>query len=460
MIHDSRLYKLNHSDIGKGDYVLYWMQASQRIHWNHALNYAVHEANRLKLPILVYFRLIDDFPDANERHYFFMLQGLKEVRERLEELHIGFVLSYKGAGLPDLIEVAEHAALVVTDCGYLNFQRQWRKQYAHLLKCPMIQVESDVVVPVNIASHKEEYSAATLRRKITSYFNGYLQPLEFKTPKVPFPVSQKSFSSFSIQTIPEALKELQIDRSVAPSHYYKGGTNAAFNRLVIFLKEKLPTFHQLRNDPTQDYTSHLSPYLHFGQISPLFIALEAMKYNTAATDTFLEELIVRRELAINFVTFNPSYMSFDCLPDWAKRTLKKHEKDPREYIYSPLEFENGQTHDPYWNAAQKEMVITGKMHGYMRMYWGKKILEWSESPEMGYKIAIDLNNKYELDGRDANGFAGVAWCFGKHDRPWGERPVFGNIRYMNANGLKRKFDIHRYVDRIQKLSEEQNSKLF
>jgi len=185
-----------------------------------------------------------------------------------------------------------------------------------------------------------------------------------------------------------------------------------------------------------------------------------MKYNTAATDTFLEELIVRRELAINFVTFNPSYMSFDCLPDWAKRTLKKHEKDPREYIYSPLEFENGQTHDPYWNAAQKEMVITGKMHGYMRMYWGKKILEWSESPEMGYKIAIDLNNKYELDGRDANGFAGVAWCFGKHDRPWGERPVFGNIRYMNANGLKRKFDIYRYVDRIQKLSEEQNSKLF
>jgi deoxyribodipyrimidine photo-lyase len=195
----------------------------------------------------------------------------------------------------------------------------------------------------------------------------------------------------------------------------------------------------------------MSPYLHFGQISPLYIALKVQGAKSPGQDSFLEELIVRRELSMNFVLYNRHYDSFDCLPAWAQASLTAHGKDRRPYLYPLKTFETAQTHDPYWNAAQGEMLITGKMHGYMRMYWGKKILEWSSSPEEAYRIALYLNNKYELDGRDPNGFAGVAWCFGKHDRAWGERPIFGKIRYMNANGLRRKFDAGAYVKKIDRM---------
>ena len=199
----------------------------------------------------------------------------------------------------------------------------------------------------------------------------------------------------------------------------------------------------------------MSPYLHFGQISPLYIALKVLETESLGKDSYIEQLIVRRELAYNFVYYNRNYDTIKCLPPWATATLNVHKRDKREYIYTLEEFENAETHDPYWNAAQKEMVITGKMHGYMRMYWGKKILEWSKNPKAGFDIALYLNNKYELDGRDPNGFAGVAWCFGKHDRAWTERKVFGKIRYMNSNGLKRKFDAEAYVEKINKLTDSQ-----
>jgi deoxyribodipyrimidine photo-lyase len=193
----------------------------------------------------------------------------------------------------------------------------------------------------------------------------------------------------------------------------------------------------------------LSPYLHFGQISPLFIALEALKKDPGpGLDSFLEELIVRRELSHNFVHFNASYDQYEGLANWARTTLELHADDARDFVYSLEEFEQGQTHDPYWNAAQLELIHTGSMHGYMRMYWGKKILEWTEHPQQGFDVALFLNNKYQLDGRDPNGFAGVAWCFGQHDRAWGERQVFGKVRYMNANGLRRKFRIDAYVEKV------------
>jgi deoxyribodipyrimidine photo-lyase len=449
MIQTDRIKELNCKDICQGDYVIYWMQASQRVELNHALEYAIREANRLNLPLLVYFQIVDNFPEANERHYFFMLQGLREVREKLEDMNIQLIVSYQPGNYPDLLSLSQNAALVVTDCGYLQFQRQWRQQYAGKVNCSMVQVESDVIVPATTASSKEEYSAATIRRKITSKFNDYLVPLNSSTPNLSS--LDFRFSSFPCRDIPQAVSKLKIDGSVKPSSFYQGGTEAAKKHLQDFLKHKISYFHRLRNDPSQEYVSNLSPYLHFGQISPLFVALKAMQQDSGGTDVFLEELIIRRELAINFVHYNPLYMSFDCLPGWVKKTLQKHEGDPREYLYSLDEFEQAKTHDPYWNAAQMEMVITGKMHGYMRMYWGKKILEWSRTPEEAYRITLYLNNKYELDGRDPNGFAGVAWCFGKHDRPWVERPIFGNVRYMNANGLKRKFNIDAYAAKIQTL---------
>jgi len=241
---------------------------------------------------------------------------------------------------------------------------------------------------------------------------------------------------------------------VDKTEHFKGGVSEAKKRLEKFIENKLQDYPKLRNDPTVDYQSNLSPYLHFGQISPIHIASEILsaKSATEAKEAYLEELILRRELAANYVQYNNDYDAFKGLPEWAKRSLHNHTKDPRKYLYNLEELENAQTHDPYWNAAQNEMRLTGKMHGYMRMYWGKKIIEWTATPEIAFKTALQLNNKYELDGRDPNGFAGVSWCFGKHDRPWGERPIFGNVRYMNDNGLRRKFDADKYVENVKHLN--------
>jgi deoxyribodipyrimidine photo-lyase len=253
------------------------------------------------------------------------------------------------------------------------------------------------------------------------------------------------------------LSKLSIDRTVGPVVSYKGGTPKAMGFLNAFVEKKLKHYADHRSDPGQDLGSQMSPYLHFGHISPLTIALQVQHARgkpKQSKEAFLEELIVRRELGMNFVHYNPGYDSMACLPDWATKTLADHRKDRREYVYTLAQFEQGRTHDPYWNAAQQEMVTTGKMHNYMRMYWGKKILEWSKTPAKGYETALYLNNKYELDGRDPNGFAGVAWCFGKHDRAWKERPVFGKVRYMNAAGLERKFNMDAYVKRVKALAKE------
>ncbi|MFX1603429.1 MAG: deoxyribodipyrimidine photolyase, partial [Promethearchaeota archaeon] len=251
--------------------------------------------------------------------------------------------------------------------------------------------------------------------------------------------------SLDLSNIDRLLESLDIDRSVGPAPDFHGGAERAKKALDDFTKRKLDEFHNSRNDPSKDCLSNLSPYLHFGQISPLFIALHVQRADHPGAESFLEELIIRRELSMNFVYFNREYDSIECLPRWARTTLDEHKSDPREHKYTSKEFELAETHDSYWNAAQTEMVKTGKMHGYMRMYWGKKILEWSRTPEIAYRTALHLNNKYELDGRDPNGYAGVAWCFGKHDRAWGERPIFGKVRYMSARGLERKFDIESYV---------------
>jgi deoxyribodipyrimidine photo-lyase len=247
-----------------------------------------------------------------------------------------------------------------------------------------------------------------------------------------------------------------VDDSVAPSPTFHGGELQAHTHLERFLSSRLADYATHRNDPEKDWLSGMSPYLHFGHISPVEIALQAIDYaesalaesERAGVDTLLEELIVRRELAMNYAEYNDRYDSYAALPDWAQQTLAEHEGDPRPYAYSLDQLEQGATDDPYWNACQLQMVKTGKMHGYMRMYWGKKILEWTAEPTEAFRRTVYLNDRYELDGRDPNGYAGVAWVFGKHDRPWAERSIFGKVRYMNANGLRRKFkEIDRYVDR-------------
>jgi deoxyribodipyrimidine photo-lyase len=444
MIEETRIRPLNKRLAANGEYILYWMQASQRAEYNHALEFAIEQANQRKLPIIVYFGLTDAFPEANERHYYFMLEGLKEVQQALSSRGIGCVIERISPEVGAL-KFARRASLVVCDRGYLKIQKLWRQYVAEHIECPLLQVESDVVVPVETVSNKEEYSAATLRRKLPPMLSKYLVPLQEGTPRIHS--SLLGLDSYDISDVAKTISDLNINHSVKPVASFRGGTTEAKKLLEEFISQKLNRYHDLRNDPNEDGLSNLSPYLHFGQISPLYVALKVSQQSSLGKDAFLEELIIRRELSMNFVYYNQQYDSFTGLPAWTKRTLNEHEKDPREYIYSIEELEQARTHDPCWNTAQTEMVTTGKMHGYMRMYWGKKILEWTATPKEAYELALYLNNKYELDGRDPNGFAGVAWCFGKHDRPWGQRPIFGNVRYMSADGLKRKFDAKKYSSR-------------
>ncbi|MGF3553979.1 MAG: deoxyribodipyrimidine photo-lyase [Thermoplasmatota archaeon] len=437
MIQKERIKYLNKKNFQNKKYIIYWMQQSQRAHYNHALEYAISHSNKYEKPLIVYFGLTNNYPEANIRHYKFMLEGLKEVKKSLEERGIRFILKQISPDL-GLIDISKNSCEVIVDRGYLKIQRKWRKKVADKIKCRLIQIESDVVVPVEIASNKEEYAAYTIRNKINEKLNNFLTHIELEKYNQKF--IENDFNSIDFRKI--SLNK--FNRSVQPVENFIGGTSKAIKYLNLFLKEKINDYPGKRNNPNFDFSSNLSPYLHFGQISPIYIALSVLKNNSPGNKSFLEELIVRRELSINYVYYNLKYDDFNSLPLWAINSLKKHEKDKREYIYSLEEFENAETHDPYWNAAQKQMIKTGKMHGYMRMYWGKKIIEWSKKPKDAFKIALYLNNKYELDGRDVNSYAGIAWCFGKHDRPWRQRPIFGKIRYMSSSGLKRKFDIDLY----------------
>jgi deoxyribodipyrimidine photo-lyase len=449
MIQKERFVFLNHTAAKNRHYVLYWMQAAQRADCNHALEFAVQTANDRDKPLLVVF-VLTEYPEANWRHYQFMLEGLIQTQKDLARRGILLVIQ-KGRPQKIVPRLSRQADVVITDDGYLRIQRQWRKGVAEAIDCTMMEVITNVIVPVGIASDKENFSAGTLRPRIHRQLKEFLIPLS--SHRVACTSNslcvEKTVSLMDIQVV---LKQLKVDKSVSPSKVFTGGAVEAKKRLNKFIAQKLDLYGGKRCDPTLDIQSHLSPYLHFGQISPLEIALEVSKIKSPGKESFLEELIVRRELAFNYVCYNPRYDQYDALPNWALNTLRVHTKDKREYRYSLEKLELAQTHDPAWNAAQMEMVTTGKMHNYMRMYWGKKILEWTKSPKQAFNWALYLNNKYQLDGRDPNSFAGVAWCFGKHDRPWGERPIFGKVRYMNFAGLKRKFNIEAYINQIKKLS--------
>ncbi|MBN1422826.1 MAG: deoxyribodipyrimidine photo-lyase [Planctomycetes bacterium] len=449
MIQEERVRTLNDAEPRKGRYVLYWMQASQRAACNHALEYAIDRANDAGLPLIVYFGLTDRYPNANARHYAFLLEGLREVGESLAGRGIKLVVR-RASPEKGAIELAEGAALAVVDRGYLRHQKRWRGAAARTMACPLIQVESDTIVPVETASTKEEYAAATIRAKIHRQLDRFLVPVKERR------IARESLGlrvkGFDISGGARILARLDVARRVGPVETFRGGTSEARKRLRRFVKERLDRYGEDRNDPCIDGQSDLSPYLHFGQIAALEIALAVQAARGKGAEAYLEELIVRRELSMNLVQYNPHYDSLEALPAWVHRTLVEHAGDPRDVVYDLKAFEGARTHDPYWNAAQTEMVLTGKMHGYMRMYWGKKMLEWSPTAEHALAWAIHLNDKYELDGRDPNGYAGILWCFGKHDRPWGRRKVFGAIRYMNDKGLRRKFDADAYVEKIERLA--------
>jgi len=453
-IHETRIQRLNDLEPRKGLYVLYWMQQSQRAEYNHALEYAVQLANSLGQGVLVGFGLTEDYPEANLRHYTFMLEGLLETQASLSEQGIKMIIR-RGSPFDVALTLGRHASLIVCDRGYLRYQKTWRTQVARSASCGVVQIESDVVVPIEVVSKKAEYAARTIRPKIYQHLNDYLVP--FKSSAVKKSSLGLKIKGMGITESGAILKRLSVDRGVSPvTPFFKGGTSQGKAQFDEFIERRLSRYVENRNQPQTDDISHMSPYLHFGQLSPLYLALKMNGVGmrlAEAREAYLEELIVRRELAMNFVNYTLNYDSYACVPQWAMKTLKQHQKDQREYTYSRGQLENAETHDEYWNAAMREMKMTGFMHNYMRMYWGKKILEWSRTPEQAFKTMLTINNKYFLDGRDPNSYAGVSWVFGVHDRAWFERPIFGKIRYMAASGLERKCDIRGYVKKVESLTK-------
>ncbi len=430
-----RICTLNHGKMLANGPLLYWMSRDQRAHDNWALLYAQKLALQNKQPLIVVFNRVADFLGAQKRQFNFMLAGLAELSKELYSHAIPLIILTGDPAHTIPRFAAEHkASAVVTDFSPLHLARAWHSDVARKIAIPLYEVDAHNVIPVWEASPKQEFAARTIRPKIHALLPEYL---------VEFPKLKKH---------PYLAKMASTRLPIVTSDYTaKSGEQAARRVLKHFITDRLAGYDTNRNDPTLDGQSNLSAYLHFGQLSAARVALEVKKSDAPHKDkeTFLEELIVRRELAENFCFYNKNYDSFDGFPAWAQKTLNEHRKDKREFTYTLKEFEAATTHDELWNAAQKEMMVTGKMQGFMRMYWAKKILEWSKNPEEALETAIYLNDTYELDGRDPNGYTGIAWSIGGvHDRPWFNRPIFGTVRYMNRSGCEKKFDVKAYIKKF------------
>ena len=449
-----QIYRPGTSD-AQGKCVLYWMQRAQRGTDNAALNATIALGNALQLPAVVLF-VITEYPAANLRHYTFMLEGLANTAHTLPARGTPLILRC-GEPVKEVTRMVRElqAAAVISDEGELRTPRSWRLALKDILDVPFACVDADVVVPRKYFL-KEEWAARTLRPKIQRLLPTYLQPIIDLEPihRLNHPPCDPGQTDNPLSY----LDTLQIDRNVQPSAQFHGGQAEGKLRVQRFIDERLAGYGERRNHPEVAGTSELSAYLHFGQISIQQTAWDIEQYIPPTTGSahididggraaYLEELIVRRELAINFATHNPHYDTLEGCPNWARETLRKHANDPREWVYTREELEQAKTHDELWNACQREMVISGRMHGYMRMYWAKKILEWTATPDEAFDHSVYLNDKYELDGRDANGYTGIAWAIGgKHDRPWGpERPIFGLVRYMALSGMQRKMDTRAYI---------------
>lgn len=433
-----------------GQSVLYWMQRSQRGRDNLAIDLAIDLGKQLDLPVLAAFGLTANYPAAQRRHYRFLVDGLPEIARDLQRRKVPLVVRL---GEPDQIIVAlareSRAAIVVGDENPVRVGQHWREQAAKHLTVPFTCVDSDVVVPTSLFP-KEEFAARTIRPKIHRVWNEYLKPSANSASSVPWKGPAPPGEPLDPDHL---LKSLRVG-GVPEVRGYRGGPDEAARRLERFVRERLSGYATRRNEPSPYHTTELSAHLHYGHISPITIALAAKESDAPQedVDSLLEELIVRRELAINYVARNPEYDRLSGSPRWALETLEKHRKDKRPFLYTLEQLDAADTHDPYWNASQKEMVLSGRMHNYMRMYWAKKILEWTPDAATAFAIAVELNDRYEMDGRDPNGYAGVAWAVsGKHDRPWPERPIFGTVRTMTAGGLEKKIDTRAYLEYVTSL---------
>lgn len=463
---NSRKLVIKNSNIS-GKSVVHIMSRDQRVRDNHAILEAQACAIEQNVPLYVLF-VLKKIDTRSQEHFKFMLDGLREVSESLYSRGVPFVLR-----VGDPYEVVTgfanevNASALFFDFSPFKGTRSIIREIARNFDGSVTVVDTHNIIPLWVASDKKEFAAHTIRRKVHNHLDEYLTvpPLLKEQTRVTQKVNSLSFedAELFITAIPNS--GISID--------FEAGENAAQSRLLIFINDGLETYAIRRNDISQDHQSGLSPYLHFGQISSLRIALDVIKSVNKmpllcrepklaehsekpsyvdGMNALLEEMIVRKELSDNFCFYSEDYLTLKAAPDWAQKSLAEHAEDKRDFIYGVKDWEGASTHDEIWNAAQTELNKTGKMHGYMRMYWAKKILEWSESPEEALKAAIYLNDKYSIDGGDPNGYVGILWSIaGLHDRPWFERPVFGKIRYMNEAGLRRKFEVDEYINRVKSL---------
>lgn len=458
---------LNDASPGNGP-VLYWMDRDMRLHDNWALVHAMALAKERQVGIAIVYNLVVNFEGGGRRQWDFKVRALRELAELAAQKNLAFYVVTDRTGKDSPQEIVafckKHGiGTVVTDFSPLRIQRTWKDAVANHITCPLVEVDAHNIVPIWKASNKQEFGAYTLRPKLHKLLPEYLDDFP-KLAEHPF-----SFPATPHHVDWEQLMKLG-DGAAGPEpvDWIIPGEIAAHRAMKKFVDDGLDRYTSLRNDPNAHAQSNLSPYLHYGMISAQRIAQEIVARvgkkidtvmhhlkNGAASDgtslidnttAYLEELIVRRELSDNYCFYNAKYDSVEGFPDWAKKTHARHAKDARIYTYTYTQFRDAKTHDELWNAAQREMVRTGKMHGYLRMYWAKKIFEWTDSAEDAMRIAIRLNDAYELDGRDPNGYVGIAWSIGGvHDRAWFERPVFGQIRYMARSGCEKKFDVDEYI---------------
>jgi deoxyribodipyrimidine photo-lyase len=457
---ETRVRRLNDSPAREdGQYVLYWIQANRRADSNHALAWALRLANTAGVPLLVYEGLTCAYPNANDRLHTFILEGVPGLQTDLTKAGIGyfFYLRRSPAFRNDMLyRLAERAICVVTD-DYPAFNVvDHNRSVPQRVGIPFYAVDASCIVPMNI-HEKRNWAAYTIRPKIHRELPNWLKPVPVEKPAqlwndalIPQDVVEHR-TSVTPENIPELVASCAINHSIPVSQSFRGGTAEARRRLTLFLESRLYRYAKESNQPAKRSTSDMSPYLHFGHISALEIALAVKDYadeHQLLPDEYLEELIVRRELAFNFARFVPNPETLDVLPEWALKTMAQHASDPRPVTYTYEQLLHGETYDDLWNATQQEMLIEGKIHGYYRMYWGKKIIEWSPTMEDALKTMFRIHDTYALDGRDPNTATNILWCFGLHDRPWFERPIFGQLRYMSLDGMRRKTDVAAYIRQV------------
>jgi deoxyribodipyrimidine photo-lyase len=436
------------------------MQMFKRSSYNHALNFAIRQANERKIPLVVYEGLKYYYPWASDRFHTYILEGVEEKRKAFERLGIRYLFYLqqdKNSPKQTVARLAKDAALIVTDDFPCFIIPDHNAAIVEKANIPVYAVDSNGVIPLS-KFEKEEFAARTIRPKIKKLLPDYF--IEFQEEKIAVKAPNLKVDCPDTEVTSENIAKLvtgcDVDHSVKSSQIYQGGTANGRKRLKFFIDKILPGYDISRNKPEIDGCSRLSSYLHFGFLSPLEIALAVRDADApqAAKDAYLEELIVRRELSYNFTRFNKKHDSLASLPEWVQKTMREHADDKREIQFTLEEMENCETYDELWNASQREMNVSGEIHNYVRMLWGKNVIAWTRSYEEAFAALEHLNNKYCLDGRNPNSYAGILWCFGKHDRPWMERPVFGKMRYMTTGSTGRKFDSKKYIEWTKSLEQK------